>query len=57
MTSAVLTDITGVDLSLLVVVTKMIGSEEAWAAVTSFCETVMSQKEAAKMRPGRKGAR
>nr|XP_032513472.1 uncharacterized protein LOC116767321 [Danaus plexippus plexippus] len=37
----------GNDLSLPGVIIAMLGSEEAWAAVASFCEDVMSQKEAA----------
>lgn len=37
----------GNDLSLRVIVTKMLGSERSWKAVASFCEQVMSQKEAA----------
>ncbi|XP_064292736.1 uncharacterized protein LOC135309936 [Plodia interpunctella] len=36
----------GVDLSLPSVVNAMLGSDGAWAAVASFCETVMSQREA-----------
>lgn len=41
-------DLTGIigDLSLPVIISKMIGSEEAWQAVASFCEAVMIQKEA-----------
>jgi len=37
----------GPNLSLPVVATKMIGNEECWKAVASFCEQAMSQKEAA----------
>ena len=37
----------GSDLSLPAVVESMVGSEESWDAVVSFCETVVSQKEAA----------
>ncbi|XP_048004333.1 uncharacterized protein LOC125240482 [Leguminivora glycinivorella] len=37
----------GGDLSLPALIRCMVGSEEAWAAVTSFCVTVMTQKEAA----------
>lgn len=37
----------GGDLSLPIVITKMLGSERSWKAVASFCEQVMSQKEAA----------
>ena len=39
--------VVGQDLSLPSVVNSMLGSEEAWVAVASFCEDVMSQKEAA----------
>ncbi|XP_045540819.1 uncharacterized protein LOC123722592, partial [Papilio machaon] len=35
----------GGDLSLPGVVRAMLGSERSWNAVSSFCETVMSQKE------------
>lgn len=42
----VLTGVIGEDLSLPAVVSKMVGSVEAWNAVASFCEQVM-QKEAA----------
>jgi len=38
-----LTNVMGDDLSLPV----MIGSEEAWSAVVSYCESFMTQKEAA----------
>lgn len=37
----------GDDLSLPVLVQRMLGSERSWKAVVSFCETVMLQKEAA----------
>jgi len=37
----------GEDLSLPAVVSAMVGSEDAWRAMVSFCEQVMSQKEAA----------
>ena len=37
----------GADLSLPAVFTAMVGSENAWQAVASFCEEVMRQKEAA----------
>ncbi|KAJ0175766.1 hypothetical protein K1T71_008925 [Dendrolimus kikuchii] len=37
----------GVDLSLPAVVKAMMGSTDAWNAAASFCETVMSAKEAA----------
>ncbi|KAL0810963.1 hypothetical protein ABMA28_010257 [Loxostege sticticalis] len=37
----------GRDLSLGAVETYMVGSEEEWQAMHSFCETVISQKEAA----------
>nr|XP_049691667.1 uncharacterized protein LOC126053518 [Helicoverpa armigera]XP_049704749.1 uncharacterized protein LOC126056273 [Helicoverpa armigera]XP_049706070.1 uncharacterized protein LOC126056578 [Helicoverpa armigera] len=43
----VLTNEVGGDLSLPAVVRKMVGSAESWDAVVSFCEDVMSQKEAA----------
>ncbi|XP_063894325.1 uncharacterized protein LOC135117866 [Helicoverpa armigera] len=39
--------VVGDDLSLPSVIGAMLGSEEAWDAVASFCEDVMSQKEAA----------
>ncbi|KAL0901152.1 hypothetical protein ABMA27_006464 [Loxostege sticticalis] len=42
----VLIAVVGRDLSLGAVVTRMVGSEEAWQAMRSFCETVISQKEA-----------
>ncbi|XP_011858897.1 PREDICTED: uncharacterized protein LOC105556415 [Vollenhovia emeryi] len=35
------------DLSLPAIVVKMVGDEEAWSAMVSFCDAVMSQKEAA----------
>ncbi|KAJ0177492.1 hypothetical protein K1T71_007501 [Dendrolimus kikuchii] len=37
----------GADLSLPAVVKAMVGSADAWDAAASFCETVMSAKEAA----------
>ncbi|PZC76931.1 hypothetical protein B5X24_HaOG203975 [Helicoverpa armigera] len=37
----------GDDLSLPSVIAAMLRSEEAWEAVASFCEDVMSQKESA----------
>nr|XP_049702859.1 uncharacterized protein LOC126055942 [Helicoverpa armigera] len=39
--------VVGNDLSLPSVIAAMLGSEEAWEAVASFCEDIMSQKEAA----------
>jgi len=42
-----LVSVVGHDLSLLVFVAKMIGSEEAWKAAVSFCEAVMLAKETA----------
>nr|XP_032520708.1 uncharacterized protein LOC116772587 [Danaus plexippus plexippus] len=36
----------GVDLSLSSVAEKMLESDRSWMAVSSFCETVMSRKEA-----------
>lgn len=39
--------IIGFDLSLPAVVKAMVSSERSWTAVTSFCESIMSQKEAA----------
>jgi hypothetical protein len=43
----VLTGKIGGDLSLPAVVTEMLASAEAWDAVASFCDNVISQKEAA----------
>lgn len=43
----VLTNEVGGDLTLPAVVRRMAGSAESWDAVVSFCEDVMSQKEAA----------
>jgi len=43
----VLTSIVGDDLSLPAIVSKMVESENAWDAMVSFCEQVMSQKETA----------
>jgi len=37
----------GADLSLQAVVAAMVGGEHAWGAMVSFCEKVISQKEAA----------
>lgn len=42
----------GEDLSLSSVVNKMFGSEEAWSAVVSFCEQVMLQEAAERVRQG-----
>ncbi|XP_075989856.1 uncharacterized protein LOC142985522 isoform X1 [Anticarsia gemmatalis] len=42
-----LTGVVGSDLSLSAVVLSMVGSEAAWSAVASFCEEVISLKEAA----------
>lgn len=42
-----LTDVIGEDLSLPTVIRKVVGSEEAWSAFSSFCEAVMLQKEEA----------
>jgi len=36
----------GADLSLPVLIERMLGSEEGWKPAVSFCETVMLQKEA-----------
>ena len=44
---AELAAVVGPNLSLPSVVSAMLASDEAWAATASFCETVMSQKEAA----------
>lgn len=44
---AELVAVVGADLSLPAVVRSMVGSERSWKAMTSFCEEVMSQKEAA----------
>ncbi|CAH2097849.1 unnamed protein product [Euphydryas editha] len=41
-----LTSVIGGDLSLPSVITAMLGDDESWKAMVSFCETVMSQKEA-----------
>lgn len=43
----VLVNMIGGDLSLPAVVSKMVGGEEAWQAMASFCEDVLSRKEAA----------
>lgn len=40
------------DLSLPIVLRKIVGSEEAWTAVACVCEAVMSQKEAAERAGG-----
>jgi hypothetical protein len=64
----VLVEIVGRDLSLPAVVREMVGSERSWAGMASFCEEVVSQKEAAErgreqdpgslpIRRGRGGAR
>lgn len=37
----------GRDLSLPTVLSSMVGSETSWAVISSFCDTVMSQKEEA----------
>jgi hypothetical protein len=42
-----LSGVVGGDLSLPTVVGKMVESQEGWRAVTSFCDSVMSRKEAA----------
>jgi len=39
--------VAGEDLSLPVLVAKMVGSEEVWRAVIAFCEEVVLQKETA----------
>jgi hypothetical protein len=39
--------VVGGDLSLPSIIKEMLGREEAWGAVVSFCERVISQKEAA----------
>ncbi|KAL0859970.1 hypothetical protein ABMA27_010286 [Loxostege sticticalis] len=44
---SVLVSVVGGDLSLPTVVARMASSEEAWQAVLTFCEAVISQKEAA----------
>ena len=44
---AELVAVVGADLSLPTVVKAMVGSETSWMAVVSFCEDVISQKEAA----------
>ncbi|CAH2099026.1 unnamed protein product [Euphydryas editha] len=41
-----LTSVLGGDLSLPSIITTMLGDDESWKAMVSFCETVMSQKEA-----------
>lgn len=43
----VLSEVVGEDLSLPAIVKEMVGSEEAWRAVATFCARVMTQKEAA----------
>ncbi|CAH2094760.1 unnamed protein product [Euphydryas editha] len=40
-----LTSVLGGDLSLPSIITAMLGDDEFWKAMVSFCETVMSQKE------------
>ncbi|XP_025262989.1 uncharacterized protein LOC112637435 [Camponotus floridanus] len=42
-----LRQVVGDDLSLPIIVAKMVESEDAWDAMVSFCENVISQKEAA----------
>ncbi|XP_061729005.1 uncharacterized protein LOC133534209 [Cydia pomonella] len=44
---AALVAVVGNDLSLPAVVEAMVGGERSWKAVASFCEVVMTQKEAA----------
>ncbi|XP_072759889.1 uncharacterized protein [Anoplolepis gracilipes] len=44
----VLQNIIREDLSLSAVVARMVESDENWKAVTSFCKSVMTQKEVAK---------
>ncbi|CAH2211181.1 jg20100 [Pararge aegeria aegeria] len=44
---AALVAVVGQDLSLPAVVRAMAGSETSWDAIVSFCEDVMTQKEAA----------
>ncbi|CAH2091348.1 unnamed protein product [Euphydryas editha] len=41
-----LTSVVGGDLSFPNVITAMLDDDESWKAMVSFCETVMSQKEA-----------
>jgi len=43
----VLREVTGGDLSLPAVVSAMVGGERYWGAMASFCEAMISQKEAA----------
>ncbi|KAL0849201.1 hypothetical protein ABMA28_013539 [Loxostege sticticalis] len=43
----VLVSVVGSDLSLTAIVARMASAEEAWQAVLTFCEAVISQKEAA----------
>ncbi|KAL0867489.1 hypothetical protein ABMA27_008273 [Loxostege sticticalis] len=43
----VLVSVVGSDLSLTAIVARMASTEEAWQAVLTFCEAVISQKEAA----------
>ncbi|KAL0833034.1 hypothetical protein ABMA28_001152 [Loxostege sticticalis] len=43
----VLVSVVGGDLSLATIVARMASDEEAWQAVLTFCEAVISQKEAA----------
>lgn len=38
--------VVGSDLSLPAIIVKMIGDERSWEAVASFCETIVSQREA-----------
>lgn len=42
-----LTQVVGTDLALSSIIASMLGSEESWRAMTSFCEEVISQKEEA----------
>ncbi|PZC83652.1 hypothetical protein B5X24_HaOG207179 [Helicoverpa armigera] len=49
--------VVGNDLSLLSVIAAILGSEEAWEVVASFCEDIMPQKEAALAVPLRKRRR
>ncbi|KAL0818004.1 hypothetical protein ABMA28_008546 [Loxostege sticticalis] len=44
---SVLVSVVGGDLSLATIVARMASSKEAWQAVLTFCEAVISQKEAA----------
>lgn len=44
----VVSSVIGSDLSLPTLMRAMVSSKEAWEAVVAFCDTIMSQKEAAK---------